>query len=471
MHRLSILVVFQFTLFLFPHLAFNQTPGEIFYPSSGTSTFLDPDADGYITSSGSAFAASNEQAQFEGQWSTRFQITTEPSGDAATGAGCASTDIVDEPTNKVSMYTGIYDPDGYPSNNDGDEYFLARLRIGKSPGTANFGYSILIDSDNLFGSGSDGNYISGNGGFEVEIRLKNGGGAKGVFLDDVDGTTSGTNKASYSITTHHQKSYAKYTSTGCTNDPIFVDVAVPFSDLDQYFGLTPNSIVRVVGATTTSGASALSSNVSDLSGTDDDDPSYITIEDAILDIVDNQPTTQTLPVDLISVELKTNPFGNRYLTWSTATEVNTDFFEVQLSSDGIAFRPIGQAFSKGTAISGSQYEFYDLPNPEIDQSQYIRLKMVDYDGFTEYSVILELSQAKNEHQVFNIFPNPCRGNLHIENAPENASFHLFDHSGSLVRSGEINGDNIDLNELKDGSYVIEIKSSTSIRKSNFLLTR
>lgn len=450
MNRLTPYLTISFVYFFIS--ALGQTPGQIFIPSSGTSTFFDPNGDGYITASGSAFTASDELAQFEGQWSTRFQITSEPSGDAATGSGCASTDIVDEPTNEVSMYTGVYDPDGYPSNNDGDEYFLARLRIGKDPGTANFGYSILIDSDNNYGSGVDGNYLTGNGGFEIEIRLKNGGGGKGVFLDDVDGTTSGTNKASYSITTHHQKSYAKFTSTGCTNDPVFVDIAVPFSDLTTYFGLNASSNVRLVGATTTNGSSALGSNISDLSGTDDNDPAYITIEDAIADMVDNQPTNQALPVELVNFEL----VRNEYLIWTTASEVNTEFFEIQQSENGIDYTGIGRIEAIGNGLLGSTYRFDVLEN-SANSTYFYRLKIVDFDGSTEYSSIIHGEKTFNTESTVAVFPNPTNDQLFFTKVMDGSDFDIVNADGRLILSGIVHSNALSIKELDNGMYFLRIR--------------
>lgn len=451
-------------LFLHGIYASGQTAGEIFSPATSVSSFLDPDLDNFITATGAAFSGSaDEITEFEGNWTARYQRVTEPSGDAATGSACASVDIVDPPGEKYALYTSVYDPDGYPTNSDGDEFFLVRLRIGKDPGNANFGYSVLLDTDLLFGSGTDPNSVTGNEGFEIEIRLKNGGGGKGIHLDDVDGTTSGTNKASYAIGTHHQKSYAAYTATGCTNDPIFVDIAIPFSDLQTYFGLTPSSNVRIVAATTSSGASALGSGVSDISGTDDDDPSYITQDDIFADVTTNQPANQSLPVELryLSVDyLQSQP----QLVWETSSEVNTDYFAVEISNDGSHFTTLGKVAALGTSITGKTYRFPNMPLHNDLGTYYARLRIVDFDGYTEYSstVSIVLNTASRSLQVF---PNPATaGYLHISTTASDlsAEVQLINPLGRVVSSHIIQGQQtIDISTMAPGLYVLRSRSGST----------
>lgn len=410
-------------LFVFT-LVSGQTPGNIFYPTSGnTVVYLDPGQDDYITSSGSALTSSGtELSQFESFWTTRYQYSTEPIGDQSTGSSCSQTDIVDDDGEKVSLYTGIYDPDGYPTNNDGDEYFLCRIRIGDDPGSANFGYSVLIDQDLQFGSGVDGNSVSGNEGFEIEIRLVNGGGSKGVYLDDVDGATSGTNKASYGISTHHQKSYAYHTSTSCPaqkQDPVFMDLAIPFADLNTYFSMSPNDDIRMVAGTTTNGTSALSGNASDISGVEDDDPVFTDQADIIQTLVSNQ-SSEALPVELthFSAQLE---YSSVKLNWQTAMEIDNSHFEIQRSPDGLDFQTIGSVNGSGNSLVVRDYEFVDHEFPGHQGLAYYQLRQVDFDGTTSLSEILAIRIAGaqvdlNRGQYFDLLGRsaiPEDGNFYI----------------------------------------------------------
>ena len=78
------------TLLLISHSLISQIPGQIFDPSTGigSNLVLDPNSDGYITSSGGQFtgATPDEGAQFEqSDWITVFHLMTEPNSDLQTG--------------------------------------------------------------------------------------------------------------------------------------------------------------------------------------------------------------------------------------------------------------------------------------------------------------------------------------------------------------------------------------------------
>jgi hypothetical protein len=108
---------------------------------------------------------------------------------------------------------------------------------------------------------------------------------------------------------------------------------------------------------------------------------------------------EPLPLDLIS-------FFGRWknqqveLQWQTANERDFSHFEIEKSSDGQTFSPIGRMAGKGDA---SFYQFADTNPQEIN---YYRLKQVDEDGSSKYSpmVVLRKNAAQNWIQVA---PNPA----------------------------------------------------------------
>ena len=251
--------VLVLVLFLnFQNNAFSQTSGEIHDPAIPATNPMDPNGDGWVTSSGTTFTVGDELSQFEIDFIELPPIDSEPSSDLDTGASCGSTEIIgDADTNSVGAYYAIVDQDGIPDN--GDEVIIFRLRVAKD-GTGAFGYSFLFDTDNLIGS-DDPNSVSGNPGFEMEVYFD----TKDVNVQNVDGSTSGTIVSTYSGTSNSQKSEAL--NGDCTkNDPIFLDFYVPLADL----GLTTTSNFRVAAASSSSPSSALGGSASDIAGTNDD---------------------------------------------------------------------------------------------------------------------------------------------------------------------------------------------------------
>lgn len=431
-----------------------QIPGTIFYPTTQSSQFLNPDANASITSSSEALVhGHSELSQFEGNWEHWFQIHTEPSADNESGASCSAFDIVDAPTDKGALYIGTYDPDGYPSNNDGDEYFLARLRLGADPGNDEFGFSLLIDSDNLFGDGTDPNATGYNPGYEIEIRFKNGIENGGVFLDDIDGQGQGTNLESYSYNEYHQKSYALKGLQNCESHPVFIDIGIPYSDLQKHFNLSSGALFRLVAATTAQGESALTSGFVDLAGVDKTRLEYKNDFNAITELLNLQPLNRALPVSLSHLAISTTKAGKQ-LVWETASEVNTEHFEVEMSYDGTHYIRLASIPAKGSSTVGASYSFNDFPEMPEGTKHFLRLKMMDFDHSFSYSKTIEVSAQKKHIEEPKIFPNPATTHFVLQHKNITKGFYkIYDQSAMVVLDGKLLSDApIDISSLQPGVY-------------------
>ena len=99
----------------------------------------------------------------------------------------------------------------------------------------------------------------------------------------------------------------------------------------------------------------------------------------------------TLPVDLISFEAEREG-DNIKLNWSTASEENNDYFEIQKSYDGEVFTPIGYVDGAGNSNAVLEYNYTDSETGKA----YYRLKQLDYDGEFEYSDIVVAKGNRRE---------------------------------------------------------------------------
>jgi hypothetical protein len=83
----------------------------------------------------------------------------------------------------------------------------------------------------------------------------------------------------------------------------------------------------------------------------------------------------SLPIELILFE---GEKGN-LLTWSTASELNNDYFILESSVDGVEWKPVATLNGSGTSMTENNYQFTDnyfVP----DTINYYRLSQVDFDG-------------------------------------------------------------------------------------------
>lgn len=117
-------------------------------------------------------------------------------------------------------------------------------------------------------------------------------------------------------------------------------------------------------------------------------------------------TAQTpLPVELTEFRGERLE-GIHKLSWTTATEFNNDYFEVERKSVDTDFETIGTVAGSGTTKASTSYLFYD--EAPVAGFNYYRLKQVDYDGTFAYSPIIML-QNTTVALPFNLlaYPNPA----------------------------------------------------------------
>jgi hypothetical protein len=76
------------------------------------------------------------------------------------------------------------------------------------------------------------------------------------------------------------------------------------------------------------------------------------------------------------------------LSWTTASEINNDYFSVERSLDGIIFTEIGRVNGNGTSTQLVNYHFTDNQPGELN---YYRLRQFDFNGVNELSNIIAVS--------------------------------------------------------------------------------
>ena len=109
-----------------------------------------------------------------------------------------------------------------------------------------------------------------------------------------------------------------------------------------------------------------------------------------------------LPIQLVSFNaVYTKPFVS--LTWVTESEINSDYFIIERTTDERTFETVCKVKAAGHSIQTLNYESSDK-NP-LPGLSYYRLKQVDMDGTASYSDLtaIEISKATDE---IRIFPNP-----------------------------------------------------------------
>jgi len=161
-------------------------------------------------------------------------------------------------------------------------------------------------------------------------------------------------------------------------------------------------------------------------------------------------TEAAMPVDLTAFEAVAEKATVK-LHWSTATEDNASHFEVERSTDGESFAPIGRVDAVGNIGRNQDYAFTDLEAPA--GIQYYRLHMVDLDESFAFS---QVAQVRVEAVgALRVYPNPAQTTVFIDGKmTESTKVRILDGTGRtlLTRKG---AGLIDISDLHTGIYLVE----------------
>ena len=187
----------------------------------------------------------------------------------------------------------------------------------------------------------------------------------------------------------------------------------------------------------------------------------------------------TLPVELVSFTAKVTD-GQVELRWTTATELNNDFFSIERAIDVEHFEVIGKPIpGNGTTSERSEYLAFDTA--PVYGRAYYRLKQTDYDGQFTYSNLVVVDYDGPKFSSLHIYPNPTSGGhftaeiVGVKNQRE-IPLQIFDAQGRKVYETVISSSmpsavkvDIEFNTpLQSGLYVIKAGQSLRLTRKLFV---
>lgn len=171
-------------------------------------------------------------------------------------------------------------------------------------------------------------------------------------------------------------------------------------------------------------------------------------------------STVPLPETVVSFYGKIEGASN-HLYWETASESNSDYFELYRSSDGSSFYKIGEIDAAGHS---NNMRYYDLIDYDPFTISYYRLALVSENSDKEFSDIVVLKRDQII-QTVTVHPNPSSSHFNLTiNTSYDAkmSYAVYDYTGRIVKEEKIqvvNGSNmfnINLDRNANGVYTLVI---------------
>ena len=151
--------------------------------------------------------------------------------------------------------------------------------------------------------------------------------------------------------------------------------------------------------------------------------------------------------------------NNIFLEWSTSSEANSNYFELEKSFNKINFHRIAKIAAAGNSNSLQAYSYLDREPPS--EQNYYRLKMVDIDGGFIYSptiLIKNLSAGQNIWVLNNPFNTSVK--LRFVKTCNKIQFNLISISGARLYHKEfesVNECELDFSSLNlaRGTYFLQ----------------
>ncbi len=157
------------------------------------------------------------------------------------------------------------------------------------------------------------------------------------------------------------------------------------------------------------------------------------------------------------------------LNWATASEQNSDRFEIERSLTGNNFTKIGSVAAAGNSATARSYSYTD---PKINRLNstvfYYRLKQINNNNQFSYSNIVRLNYNVKAAEKTIVYPNPTSGQITITLGSEKLIgtwLTVYDEAGKLVSKIKIKSQNqaVDLSQFVNGIYLIRLQNNEVLR--------
>lgn len=176
-----------------------------------------------------------------------------------------------------------------------------------------------------------------------------------------------------------------------------------------------------------------------------------------------------LPIELISFTGSCD-LQNTRLEWSTASEINNDYFSIERSLDVINWKLVSKVEGAGNSNSIKNYSYiYKEPTHEI---YYYRLKQTDFNGQFEHSDIIATNKCDDDLTELAIYPNPANEAINLSYRGDKSQINsttIYNALGEMVHHSEFYQSKIVLENKINGIYFLHLNLSSKIIIEKFII--
>jgi hypothetical protein len=177
-----------------------------------------------------------------------------------------------------------------------------------------------------------------------------------------------------------------------------------------------------------------------------------------------------LPIELLSFDLSVLENKKVKVDWTTASEHNNFYFEIQRSENGTEWKSIKTIDGAGNSDVALAYSIVD--EKALDGLSFYRLKQTDYDGTMKFGAIKSVNIISEKAKI-TIGPNPADNKISLNCAVSNdisITLCIYDLHGNLVKQSDVfdvkKGSplsvDIQITELSQGMYFYKASAGNEI---------
>lgn len=186
-----------------------------------------------------------------------------------------------------------------------------------------------------------------------------------------------------------------------------------------------------------------------------------------------------LPIQLVSFTAERMATGKILIKWTTAAEINNDYFTVERSHNGVHFEPIEMVQGAGNSTTTLHYKISD--DRPIKGINYYRLKQTDFDGKYSYSPIVSVNYtpATALSSIYHIFPNPvARGaalNIYADRLVADTGYTIelvSSSTGEVLKRWQSREETTSIplsDALSPGVYFVRFHNNTHVYQHKILI--
>ena len=173
-----------------------------------------------------------------------------------------------------------------------------------------------------------------------------------------------------------------------------------------------------------------------------------------------------VPVKIISMTANAKNDCSVNFRWQTTNEINVEKYQIEVSSDGMNFTSVNEIIPAKENINNYDWLYAD----NFSNATYFRIKIMQTEGTTSYSNIINFTSACKYAYSINISPNPV-GDAFIATIKtpneETAIVSIVNSIGQTIKSKSIllrKGKNsVSFTEFKKpnpGSYFLQVRTGS-----------